>query len=241
MTKAHIDPSIRDMLGHLVKWSIMGFGVVIACNQIGVQIAALLTGVSIIGLAIGFAAQETLANFIAGVVIFWDKPFRVGDWVEIDGTFGQVQRVTFRSSRLLTLDGDTVVFPNTFMLSNRLANHSTHPLNRVNVCIGIAYKESIEAAREVLLGIVTKDVRIATDPAPTVVVDECAASSVNLKLRFWIEDESLAIRMRFEYLEKAKNALDAAGISIPFPHVQMVLADSPALERFGPTPLKKAG
>src|SRR5207248_10041526 len=99
MGKAAVDPSIRDMLAHLIKWSIMGFGIVIACNQIGIQIAALLTGVGIIGLAVGFAAQETLANFIAGIVIFWDKPFKIDDWVEVDGTFGRIQRVTFRSTR----------------------------------------------------------------------------------------------------------------------------------------------
>ena len=81
------------MLGHLIKWSIMGFGLVVACNQIGVQIAALLTAAGVIGLAVGFAAQETLANFIAGIVIFWDKPFAVGDWLTIQQTFAQVQRV----------------------------------------------------------------------------------------------------------------------------------------------------
>src|SRR5205085_352755 len=159
MKKANVDSSIRDMLGHLLKWSIMGFGIVIACNQIGIQIAALLTGVSIIGLAIGFAAQETLANFIAGVVIFWDKPFRVGDWIEVEGVFGQVQRVTFRSTRLLDLNGIAVVFPNTAMLSHRVSNHTTHPLTRVNVPIGIAYKESITDARKVLLGLTGGDSR----------------------------------------------------------------------------------
>src|SRR5205823_2462569 len=71
MGRAHVDQSIRDMLGHLVKWGVMGFGLVIAFNQIGIQITALLTGVSIVGLAIGLAAQETLANFIAAIVIIW--------------------------------------------------------------------------------------------------------------------------------------------------------------------------
>ncbi|MEO6434992.1 MAG: mechanosensitive ion channel, partial [Tepidisphaeraceae bacterium] len=223
MSKAAVDPSIRDMLGFLIKWAIMGFGLVIAFNQIGVQIAALLTGVSIIGLAVGFAAQETLANFIAGVVIFWDKPFKVNDWVEIEGTFGQVKRVTFRSTRLLTLDGEVIVYPNTHVLSHRLSNHTTNPVNRVSIAIGIAYKESIEAARQVLLKLVEKDQRISHDPPPMVVVTECAASSVNLELRVWIEDESVERALSHEYLEKAKNALDAAGISIPFPHVQLLV------------------
>ncbi|HEX8523199.1 MAG TPA: mechanosensitive ion channel [Tepidisphaeraceae bacterium] len=223
MKKANVDPSIREMLGHLVKWSIMGFGIVIACNQIGIQIAALLTGVSIIGLAIGFAAQETLANFIAGVVIFWDKPFRVGDWIEIDGVFGQVQRVTFRSTRVLSLNGEAVVFPNTHMLSTKVSNHSTHPLTRVTVAIGIAYKESIDDARQVLLRLAAGDTRVASDPKPQVVVDACADSAVNLLLRFWIVDESIEFAMRHEYLEKAKNALDEAGITIPFPHMQILM------------------
>jgi len=217
MDKAHIDTSIRDMLISLLKWATLGFGLVIAGNQVGIQIAALLTGVSIIGLAIGFAAQETLSNFIAGIVIFWDKPFRIGDWVEVDGVFGQVQRVTFRSTRL----------------SNKLSNHSTNPINRVSVPIGIAYKESIDKAREILLGLTRADDRLCGDPAPEVVVEQCGDSSVNLLLRFWIRDESVERRIRYEYTEKAKKALDAAGIEIPFPHMQLFLENTPAIATLG--------
>jgi len=223
MDRAGIDSSIRDMMVSLLKWATLGFGLVIAGNQIGIQIAAMLTGVSIIGLAVGFAAQETLANFIAGIVIFWDKPFRIGDWVEIDGVFAQVQRVTFRSTRLLNLDGETVLFPNTYVLANKLTNHSTHPINRVSVAVGIAYKESIDKARETLLALPRGDERICPDPAPEVVVSACADSSVNLLLRFWIRDEAVERRIRYEYTEKSKKALDAAGIEIPFPHMQVLL------------------
>ena len=229
MDQAKIDPSIRDMMVSLLKWATLGFGLVIAGNQVGIQIAALLTGVSIIGLAVGFAAQETLSNFISGIVIFWDKPFRVGDWVEVDGTFGQVQRVTFRSTRLLDLDGEMVVFPNTYMLNNRVSNHSTHPINRVTVQIGIAYKESIAKVRETILALVRGDERLCDDPPPDVVVNECADSSVNLLLRFWIRDEAIERRIRYEYLEKVKNALDAAKIEIPFPHMQMFVENTPAV------------
>lgn len=230
MAKAGVDQSIRDMLASLLKWTILGFGLVIAGNQIGIQIAALLTGVSIVGLAIGFAAQETLSNFIAGVVIFWDRPFKLGDWIEIDGTFAQVQRVTFRSTRMLNGDGETIIYPNTTMLSSKVSNHTTNPKNRVTVEIGIAYKESIDDARAVLLGLVAGDARICSEPAPVVVVKACADSSVNLMLRFWIEDESIEFLIRFEYIEKAKKALDAAGIQIPFPHMQLFLEQTPATD-----------
>jgi small conductance mechanosensitive channel len=233
MSKANIDPSLRDMMGTLIKWAVMGFGLVIAFNQVGVQITALLTGVSIIGLAVGFAAQETLANFIAGVVIFWDKPFKVDDWVETEGAYGRVLRITFRSTRLLTMDGTVVVMPNTQMLAKTLSNHTTHPVQRICVPIGIAYKESIEQARQVILATTAGDKRMCADPAPSVVVTACADSSVNLQLRFWIEDESIERRIYAEYLEKLKNALDKAGIQIPFPHMQILIEDTPAMRLFG--------
>jgi small conductance mechanosensitive channel len=221
MAKAGVDPSIRDML---------------ACNQLGIPIVAMLTGVSIIGLAVGFAAQETLANFIAGIVIFWDRPFQVGHWVDVDGTFGQVQRITFRSTRLLTGDGETVILPNTAMLNQKLINSTPHPIQRVRVPIGIAYKESIDDAREVLLATVIGDDRICADPEPLVVVTGCGASSVDLELRFWITDESIERRIGLEYIEKMKKALDAAGIQIPYPHMQLFLEETAALAQFAPQP-----
>lgn len=224
--KANVDPSIRDMLGHLIKWSIMGFGLVIAFNQIGIQITALLTGVSIVGLAMGLAAQETLANFIAGIVIFWDKPFRIGDTIEIEGSSGTVQRVTFRSTRMLDGDGQVIVLPNTFVLAHKLSNASAHALRRVTVKVGIAYGESIDAARATILSLTEHDKRVCREPAPGVVVTDCADSSVNLVLRFWIREKGIAGSIHSEYLERVKKALDAAGIEIPFPHMQLVM-DAP--------------
>jgi small conductance mechanosensitive channel len=241
MKKQEVDSSIRDLLGGLIKWSVMGFGIVIACNQLGIPIVAMLTGVSIIGLAVGFAAQETLANFIAGIVIFLDKPFKIGDWIEIDGHFGEVRRVSFRSTRILNLDGETLIFPNTQMLNQRVSNHSTNPINRVTVPIGIAYKESIDAARAVLLPLLSNDPRICSTPAPEVIVDSCGDSSVNLQMRFWIEDESIERKIGYELIEKAKKALDAAGIEIPFPHLQLFVEDTKALGRLSGAVAKSNG
>jgi small conductance mechanosensitive channel len=227
MHQAHVDSSIRDLLGSLLKWGIMGFGLVIACNQIGIQITALLTGVSLIGLAIGFAAQETLANFIAGIVIFWDKPFKAGDWVEVDGIYGKVLRITFRSTRLLDLDGMMIIMPNTALLAHRVSNHSSYPDTRICVPIGIAYEADTDAARAALLATVAQDDRILKDPCAKVVVTECADSSVNMELRFWIRDNAIEKAIRCEYQEKVKTALDHASIAIPYPHMQVMLEDTP--------------
>lgn len=222
MKQQEVDSSIRELLGSLIKWTVMGFGIVIACNQLGIPIVAMLTGVSIIGLAVGFAAQETLANFIAGIVIYLDKPLKIGDWIELNGTFGQVKRVSFRSTRLLSLDGDMHVLPNTMVLSTQLSNKSVSPMNRVAVTVGISYRSSIAEARRVLLEMVAKDSRICTTPAAEVIVKNLADSAVVIALRFWLTDESLEHRIVYEYNEKVKNALDAAGIEIPFPHIQLI-------------------
>ncbi len=207
MAKAHVDDSIRDLLVTCLKWTVMGFGVVIACNQVGIPIVAMLTGVSILGLAVGFAAQETLANFIAGVVIFWDKPFRVGDWLTVEDTFARVQRITFRSTRLLDQNGEVVIFPNTSMLAKRVANHSAHPQSRVSVT-ALLGDCPLPAARRALLATVAGDARVRHVPRPEVVLGECSKDATPVLLRFWIDDVSLELSIAAEYRERARTAID---------------------------------
>ena len=223
MGRAGVDASIRDMLTHGIQIIVMGAGIIMALNQLGIQIAPLLAGASIAGLAIGLAAQETLANFIAGMVIFWDKPFRVGDCIDIESACGTIQRVTFRSTRLLTFDGEIVVLPNTMVLAKALTNYSAHSSGRVNISVGISYNASIDAARRALLDLVANDDRVADRPEPAVIVSDLADSSVRLNFWFWTRDKSGVARLKFEYMEKVKEALDAAGIEIPFPHMNIML------------------
>lgn len=228
LSKAHIDASVRDMLIAVMKWGIVGFGAIIACNQVGIQITGLLAGTAIIGLAIGFAAQETLANFIAGVVIFWDRPFKVGDYIDVDARYGKVLRITFRSTRVLNGDGEVIVVPNTMMLASKMTNHSTNPVCRVKVTVRIGYQASIDDARSILEAMAGNDVRICAEPAPAVWVAACADDGVHLTLGFWVEDESIQKGLESEYLEKAKKAFDAAGMPMPIRHVQLVTENPPA-------------
>jgi small conductance mechanosensitive channel len=209
MVKAHVDPSIRDLMVTVLKWTVMGFGMVIACNQIGIPIVAMLTGVSILGLAVGFAAQETLANFIAGIVIFWDKPFKVGDWLTVEGTFGHVERITFRSCRLLTTGGEIAIFPNTFVLAHRVANHTAHPLSRISVSVPLG-KASMDTARDRMLATTRGDRRVVSTPAPEVVITDCTEAVTTIALRFWISDPAQEQAMACEYRERVKRAVDAA-------------------------------
>jgi small conductance mechanosensitive channel len=227
MHRSNVDPSVHDLLLTVTKWAIMGFGLVIACNQIGIPIVAMLTGVSILGLAVGFAAQETLANFIAGIVIFWDKPFKVGDLLTVDGVDGEVQRVTFRSCRLLDWDGQLVIFPNTYMLAHRVINHSAHPVTRVGIPMTIASSESIGDARTVLLDLISGDDRVRPEPKPGVFVSKLGEGTIDVQLSFWVSDERTAGGMKGEYTEKVKAALDNAGIALAHRNLRVVLDDKP--------------
>jgi len=119
-----------------------------------------------------------------------------------------------------------------------VANHSTHPHVRVDIPIGIAYKESIDHARKALLATIKGDERICKEPSPQVAVEQCAESSVNITLRLWIADESAEKAIYHEYLEKAKNALDAANIEIPFPHMQLLVKESATLRVLADEPLQ---
>jgi small conductance mechanosensitive channel len=224
MHKANVDPSIRDMLGHVLKWGVMGFALVIACNQVGIQITALLTGVSIAGLAIGLAAQETLANFIAALVIVWDAPFKVGHAIEVDGVCGTVERVTFRSTRILNFDGQIIVVPNTFILAHRIANLTAHRRRRATVKISIAPESSIAEARLALLAMLRGDDRIAADPQPTVLVEDITGGSVRLLLQFWVGDRPNSGLVDFEFREKAKDVLESAGVALAAGQTMMLIA-----------------
>ncbi|MGA2231851.1 MAG: mechanosensitive ion channel family protein [Tepidisphaeraceae bacterium] len=208
MKRANLDSGIHELLLTLLKWSILGFAIVVACDQVGLHITTLLTGISIGALAIGFAAQDTLANFIASILIFWDKPFKVGDWITMDGQYGKVLRVTFRTTRILMPTGDILATPNTLIMGTKLLNHSSNPINWVNVPIGIPTSMPIEKARAALLATCDGDQRIMPDPKPKVVVDSVNPDSVKLFLCMCITDEGQQSAILQDYLEKAKNALD---------------------------------
>lgn len=196
---------------------------VMVLAQFGIDITVLVGGLSIAGLAIGFAAKDTLENFISGVAIMLDRPFRVGDQVEVNGTYGTVVDISLRSTRLRTLNNEIMVMPNLQMINQKLINHAMLGAVRVAVPFSIAYHESPEAARRVLLPLVEHDERIAHDPPPHVVVLKLNDSGVDMELRFFLTDPSREMPVRSEYLESVHGTLRQAGIEIPFPQLDVFL------------------
>ncbi|PSR03992.1 MAG: mechanosensitive ion channel family protein [Bacteroidetes bacterium SW_8_64_56] len=202
----------------------------VVLDQLGVNIAVLIGGIGIAGIVAGFAARDSLENFIAGVTVLVDKPFGVGDYIKVNDQYGQVDEITLRSTRLRTVRNRIMVLPNTEMIKEKVMNHTKQNVLRLDIPFGIAYKERPDEAREALLPIVEDDDRILSDPSPTAVVTEMDDSSVNMLLRFYLRDPSQEVPMRWEYTEKVRETLRDADIEIPFPHRQLFLDEAEAFE-----------
>lgn len=222
LRSAQLDEALVRLLADNVYGGVLWLiAVITAASQIGINVTAALAGLGVAGIAVGFAAQDSIANMISGFLIFWDKPFRVGDVVTVNEQYGKVVEITMRTTRIRTLNNTYVVIPNKTIIDSVLENHSKHGEVRLNVPIGIAYKESIPDARRVLLDAMRHLPDVMTEPAPDVVVKETASSSVDLMIRVWIADAEVERPVYFRVLEAAKLALDAAGIEIPYPHLQL--------------------
>jgi small conductance mechanosensitive channel len=212
---------VSSLVDKIYGFCLLVLGAVMAADQVGIHVGTALAGIGVVGVALGFAAQETLANLIAGFLIFLDKPFLVEDWVSVGGQYGQVFEITLRTTRIRTRDNTYVVIPNKTIIDEILVNHSKHGSTRVNVPVGIAYKESIPHARDVVLAALSGIPGILPSPAPSVDVVGLGDSSVDLEIRAWVADAGLERPTFHQVLEASKLALDAAGIEIPFPHLQL--------------------
>jgi len=226
LERADFSPGLRGLLVDSVySVVVMAIAVVMAADQIGINVTAALAGMGIAGVAAGFAAQDSLANSIAGFLIFWDKPFKVGDFVSVESEYGQVTEITLRTTRIRTRNNTFVVIPNKEIIDGVLVNHSMYGETRVDVPVGIAYKENIDEARSALLAAVGGIDGVLEEPAPRVVVKALGASSIDLEVRVWIGDAEVERPVYFRTVEACKKALDEAGIEIPFPHLQLFVDD----------------
>lgn len=225
--KAEISDSVAHLIIKVVRFSLLGLAIILVADQIGIRIIALISTLGVAGIALGLAAQQTLANFISGIIILVSKPFREGDMVELEDTFGRVKEISLRSTSILTLNNILVDIPNQKIVESKIINHTYNENIRIGVSVGIAYKESIPEAQRVLLELVKNDDRFLTQPPATVVVDEIADSSINLRLLVWIKDSRQEVALTYELRQKIKMALDKAGIEIPFPHRQLFIESLP--------------
>ncbi|WNJ20841.1 mechanosensitive ion channel domain-containing protein [Pontibacter sp. G13] len=215
-TKRDADPTIQHFLSDLVAITIKILILLSAGGLMGLEMTSFIAIISAMTLAIGLALQGSLANFAGGVLILMFRPFRVGDVIEAQGYAGEVKAINIFVTTLETLDTQTIIIPNG-PLSNGVINNLTQQgTRRVDLSVGISYDADIRAARTILLDMMNEDPLVLESPAPSVVVVELGDSSVNLSVRPHCKAEDYWT-VYGNILEKAKYALDGAGVEIPFP------------------------
>lgn len=223
----NIDNTLRPFISNLINWVLKVLLIVTVAGMIGIEDTSFVAIIGAAGLAIGFALQGTLANFAGGVLILIFKPFKAGDLIEAQGHLGVVEEIEIFVTKILTPDNRLVIIPNGALSNGSLKNLTAKDKVRVDLTIGIAYDEDVKLARTKLLEVMNNHAKVIQDPAPFVGVAELADSAINLAIRPWCNPADYW-DVYFDILEGSKDALDAAGITIPFPQRDVHLYDHKA-------------
>lgn len=214
--KRDFDVALQHFVLNILNWALKIVLCVMVISQLGIATTSLVAVLGAAGLAIGLALQGSLANFAGGVLIILLKPFKIGDWIEVQGISGSVQDISLFYTKLNTFGNQLAIIPNGELSNDNIVNYSGNPTRRDAITIGVSYDSDIKKAKQVLLDLLAEQEGILKDPAPAVVVTELADSSVNFSVRFWAPNE-VFWDCHWYTIEEAKTRLEAAGISIPFP------------------------
>ncbi len=187
----------------------------------GISLTAWLASAGIVGIAVGFAAKDTLANLISGIFILADSPYKVGDIIRLDsGDKGEVLHVGLRSTRIKTFDGVEVTIPNANIANGKIMNETGTHIDRkmrVRIPLGVAYDSDINEVESILLKLADNDELVCEEPAPQVRFISFGESSLDLELRVWVESPSFRGRVLDNLNRKILDSLREAGIEIPYP------------------------
>jgi small conductance mechanosensitive channel len=211
--------------------TIAGFGVVLSAF-------AMLGGA--VALAIGFAAQDLVSNFVAGIFILRDEPFHIGDWIEWNDMEGVVREIGLRTTRVETFDNELITVPNSHLTTNAVKNPVANDQLRLPFLFGIGYDDDIGTAKALIREEAARTDGVLDDPEPSVILTELGGSYVGLVARVWISDPARGgyVTVRSEFVQAVKERFDEEGIDIPYPHTQLTgevgvseLADTPVTDQ----------
>jgi small conductance mechanosensitive channel len=217
LTARGVDHEISVLLGQLLYWSILIFGIITALQRF-FDVSAFLAGLGILGFTIGFALQEIMQNFVAGMILLVQQPFDIGNLVSISSYTGTVSAINMRTTEVKTLDGRLIIIPNAQVLSNPIENYSRADLLRVDLPIGVGYETDLDMAKATIIEALPNIKGYLSDPPPSIIYHSFGESSIDMDIRFWINtEENNLFDARDEAVIVTKRALDAKGVNIPFP------------------------
>ncbi len=177
---------VVDLLAHLVYWTIIVIGTITALQRF-FDVTAFLTGLGIIGFTVGFALQDVMKNFAAGIILLLQQPFRVGEAINVAGFEGTILAVDLRATEMSTFDGRLVSIPNATVLTNPITNLTRAPRRRVDLSLQISPSADLEWTRKVVLDAIRAAPGVVSDPAPQVIVQDLTSTSLNLAASFWVD------------------------------------------------------
>jgi small conductance mechanosensitive channel len=225
------DPALSKFASSMLRYAILVGAVLGVLGVFGVETTSFAAVIGAAGLAIGLAFQGTLSNFAAGVMLLIFRPFKIGDFVSAAGIMGTVQEIDLFTTDMTTVDNRRLVVPNSKIFGEVIENFTHHDTRRVDVAVGVEYGAAIDRTREVLEAMVPSIPGVLQDPAPQVFLAELGASSVDWQIRVWCRTDDFW-DVHQAAVRAAKTALEKAGLSIPFPQVD-VHFDEPVVAAIG--------
>ncbi len=223
-SQTKIDDIVFDLLNKFSGGIIFVLAILFALDVLGINVVPVLAGAGIAGIAVGFAAKDTLSNLIAGILLIIDRPFEIGDRIELwsspqgSATWGDVIDIGLRATKIRTTDNIVIIIPNNQIMMRDIVNYTTISTDiRVRIPIGVSYDTDIKKAKSVILEVANTTEWVLKDPPPMVVVRQFGESSVDLQLRIWIKDARRRIDAISYITDKVKEAFDREGIEIPYP------------------------
>lgn len=209
------DATTHAFVQTAVRVVILTLGLVSGLSKLGVDTGSLLASLGIVGLTIGFAARDALSNIISGILIFWDRPFVLGDLIEVEGAYGRVAKITLRSTRVVTPDGRMLAIPNATIISTSVASYTNFPNLRIDIDVSVGTGTDIGAVRKLLLELIDGDADFLETPAPTVCVTALGDYFVGMQLNAWLQDETKHVAKRLELRERVFETLRQTGVDMP--------------------------
>lgn len=215
-----VETSNIAFLAKLLKWTLYFIGFLVISPYLHLDLSGLMVAGGVVAVAFGFASQNTLSNFVAGVLLMFERPVAVGDNISVNGTEGYVEDIGLLSTTIRTYKGLFVRIPNSSMFSSEITNYVAHIARRFDYDIGIRYTDDANKAVKVIKEVIDKHPYALRSPAPSVFVDELGNNSINLKVRIWCPS-GFWWDVKTDLLWKIFKALRKANIDIPLPQVTL--------------------
>lgn len=219
----YMDPLVESFLASLLYYGLLTVLVIAALSLMGVQTASLIAVLGAASLAIGLALQGSLTSLAAGVMLILLRPIRIGDYIEVNGHAGTVKAISLFLTEIATYDNIQKMMPNSAIWGSTITNYSIYPTRMLDIEVGIDYGDSIENALTVLRELAEANEKVMSDPAPNAFVSNIGDSSIDLTLRIWVAASDYW-PVRRDFTRRVKEEIEGAGMSIPYPHRQLVPA-----------------